>query len=314
MGQMIRGFSRRTILGAGITAAAAWKLQTAARALGFLPTGSAVCNSTPEQTVGPYYIARELLRSDIREGKPGLPLALRLLVMDSRTCKPVPRAAVDVWHCDARGLYAGFTRMDPTGMGPAGPPPGSGANGDHPPGPPPGFDPQHPGNRPGPPEGMGPPPAMKPTDESTFLRGIQFTDPNGHLAFATVFPGFYMGRTNHIHFKVRLGGKVVSRKGSDQQMTYLEGHTSHTGQIFFPEDLTERLMHMEPYQSHTIHRTTQTEDDIFQQQHGIESLAKLNLASRNRPEAGYIAELIVAVEPTKTPAAVGMDGPPPGRK
>jgi protocatechuate 3,4-dioxygenase beta subunit len=308
------GLSRRTILRAGITAAAAWKLRRGAWALGFTPSGLAVCNTTPEQTVGPYYIAEELLRSDIREGKPGLPLALRFLVMDSRNCKPLPQAAVDVWHCDALGLYAGFAEMNPVGMGPGGPPPQSGANWDHFPGPPPGFDPQHPGNRPGPPENMGPPAAMKPTDELTFLRGIQFTDATGRVAFATVFPGFYMGRTNHIHYKVRLGGKVVSRKGSGKQLTYMEGHTSHVGQVFFPEEFTEKLMQTEPYKSHTIHRTTQAEDDIFHQQHGAESLAELNLANADRPEAGYIAELIIAVDPTKTPAEVGMGGPPPNRK
>ena len=307
------GLSRRTILRAGITSAAAWKLQRAAWALGFTARGSAVCNPTPEQTVGPYYIAEEMLRWDIREGKPGLLLALRLLVMDSRTCKPLPQAAVEVWHCDALGLYAGFTKMNPLGMGPDGAPPHSGANWEHPPGPTPGFDPQHPGNRPAPPEGMGPPPAVRPADELTFLRGIQFTDSTGRVAFATVFPGFYIGRTNHIHFKVRLGGKVVSRKDSDKQMTYMEGHTSHIGQIFFPEELTQRLMHAAPYNSHSIHRTRQAEDDIFQEQHGTESLAKLNLANEDRPEAGYVAELIVAVDPTKTAAGVGMGGPPASR-
>ncbi len=310
------GVSRRRFLRNSVGVAASWELQRAAWALGFAQ-GTPICNTAAaEQEVGPYYVAEELLRPDIREGKPGLPLQLRLAVLDVRTCKPLPHAAIDIWHCDALGLYAGFTKMDPTGMGPGGPPPGF----DHgrpgrPPGPPPGSDPQHPGNRPGPPEGMGPPPAMKQTDRMTFLRGIQFTDERGQVEFATVFPGFYMGRTNHIHFKVREGGRVVPRESSADHKTYVEGHTSHVGQVFFPEEFAAELMRHDPYAKHGIHRTTQAEDGIFQDQHGAASVARLRAVEAQRPEAGYVAELIVAVDPTKTPASVGMGGPggPPRR-
>ena len=315
------GFSRRKFLSNSVALATTWELQRAAWALGF-PAGSPVCRLTAEQEVGPYYVADEMVRADVREGKPGLPLTLRLAVIDLRTCRPLPRAAIDLWHCDALGLYAGFTKMDPTGMGPGGP----GGPG----GPPPGFDsthpdpqhpdpqhpdPQHPGNRPGPPEGMGPPPMMKPTDQRTFLRGIQFTDGEGKVTFETVFPGFYMGRTNHIHFKVRKDGQMVSRDNAKGGQTYAKGHTSHVGQVFFPETFTAELMRYEPYASHKIHRTTQGEDGIFQDQHGNDVIATLRANDPKRPEAGYVAEMVVAVDPTKTPAAVGMHGPggpPPG--
>jgi protocatechuate 3,4-dioxygenase beta subunit len=303
------GVSRRSFLRDSVGVAAAWELQRAAWALGFAQ-GTPLCNTVAgEQEVGPYYVADELVRRDVREGKPGLPLLLRLAVMDVRTCKPLSNAAIDIWHCDALGLYAGFTRMNPAGMGPGGPggpPPDWDPN--HP-GPPPGFDPQHPNNRPGPAEGMGPPPAMHTTDQLTFLRGIQFTDDQGRVEFATVFPGFYMGRTNHIHFKVREGGRIVSREGSPNGKTYLEGHTSHIGQVFFPEEFAAELMRHEPYAKHRIHRTTQAEDGIFQDQYGAGSMARLQSVDAKRPEAGYIAEIIVATDPTKTPAPVGMHGP-----
>jgi len=298
--------SRRSLIKATANSAAAWHLQRAARAFGFATAKSTVCKTTPEQTVGPYYIPSELLRSDIREGKPGLPLSLRVLVMNARTCQPLPHAAIDVWHCDASGVYAGFS-AGPEGMGPGGPPP-PGANG-IPPGPPPGFGPRDAGDGPGPPQSMGPPPASKPINDRTFLRGIQFTGDTGQVTFATIFPGFYMGRTNHIHFKVREGGRVVQRNGSSTQKTYMEGHTSHIGQIFFPEDLTAKLMRAQPYAGHTIHRMTQAEDDIFCSQHGSESIARLVPADPAKPEAGYLAELIVAVDPSKTPAEAEM-GPP----
>ena len=303
------GFSRRVFLRNSAGVAAAWELQRAACALGFSQQ-TPVCNTVAaEQEVGPYYVADELVRSDVREGKKGLPLHLKLVVLDVRTCKPLHRTAIDLWHCDALGLYAGFTKMDPTGMGPGrpgGPPPNFAA--DHP-DPPPGFDPQHPNNRPGPPEGMGPPPAMHTTDQLTFLRGVQFTDDEGRVKFSTVFPGFYMGRTNHIHFKVREGGRVVSRKGTSDGKTYIDGHTSHIGQVFFPEELAAELMRDEPYAGHQIHRTTQAEDDVFQGQHGDASIARLQSLDAKHPELGYIAEMVVAVDPTRTPAPAGRRGP-----
>ena len=52
----------------------------------------------------------------------------------------------------------------------------------------------------------------------TFLRGIQRTDAKGVATFKTLYPGWYRGRTVHIHVKVSLGGDVV-----------------HTGQLFFPD-------------------------------------------------------------------------------
>ena len=312
---MIHGYavSRRDFLQRTVGLASAWELKRTACTMGFAQEAP-VCNTvTAEQEVGPYYVADELLRRDVREGKPGLPLQLKLAILDARTCKPLQGAAIDIWHCDALGLYAGFTKMDPTGMGPGGPPPGFGP--DHG-GPPPGFDPQHPDNRPCPREGMGGPPSMHTTDQFTFLRGIQFTDDQGRVEFATVFPGFYMGRTNHIHFKVREGGKVISREGSPEGKTYMEGHTSHVGQVFFPEEFAAELMRHEPYAKHQIHRTTQVEDGIFQDQHGAASIARLRSVEASRPEGGYIAELIVAVDPTKTPTPVGMRGPggPPNRR
>jgi protocatechuate 3,4-dioxygenase beta subunit len=298
--------SRRDFLQCGVSFAATLKLQRTAWALGFAQ-GAPVCNTVAaEQEVGPYYVADELLRRDIREGKPGLPLKLKLAVLDVSTCRPLRNAAIDIWHCDALGVYAGFTKVDPSVMGPGEFFPGSDPN--HP-GPPSNFDPQHPNNRPGPSEGIGPPPRMRTTDQRTFLRGIQFTDDQGGVEFATVFPGFYMGRTNHIHFKVREGGKVISRGGNAGGQTYIEGHTSHVGQAFFPEEFAAELMRHAPYVQHQIHRTTQAEDDVFRDQQGAASLAALHPVDPSRPEAGYIAELIVAVDPAKTPAPVGMRDP-----
>jgi protocatechuate 3,4-dioxygenase beta subunit len=68
-----------------------------------LPT----CVLTPEQDEGPFYIDLARVRRDIVEDRPGVPLALALNVVDANTCKPIRDAAVDVWHCDALGIYSG---------------------------------------------------------------------------------------------------------------------------------------------------------------------------------------------------------------
>lgn len=242
---------------------------------------AAPCLLAAEQEIGPFYIADEAMRSDIVEDRVGLPLELRLVVLDSRTCRPLPQAAVDLWHCDAMGLYSGFTQAMPMG-----PPPG-GPSSDRPPppdgaprgGPPPGW----------PPFG-GSPPVNRPTDKFTFLRGIQRTDRDGLARFRTIFPGIYPGRTNHIHFKV-----------------HVADHVAHVGQVFFPEEVALSTMQRAPYSDHRIRRTAQLEDGIFRGQGGAASLAAVRMDGQ---ETAMVADLAVAVDPTATPAPVGGGAPP----
>ena len=68
---------------------------------------SSACTLTPEQTEGPYYFDADAIRSDITEDREGAPLRLALRVRDAE-CKPIENAVVDVWHCDAGGVYSGF--------------------------------------------------------------------------------------------------------------------------------------------------------------------------------------------------------------
>ena len=84
-------------------------------------------------------------------------------VVDASTCKPVKGALVEIWHCDAAGLYSGF---------------GGGAA------------------------------------SRTFLRGGQRTDAKGLARFTTIYPGWYPGRTVHIHVKVHVGGTVCTPASS----------------------------------------------------------------------------------------------------
>jgi protocatechuate 3,4-dioxygenase beta subunit len=107
-------FTRRTTLaklGSVVLAAAGGRALLADEAEGgnrAVETGAVSCVLTPELTEGPYYIAGEKLRRDIREGHPGTLLTLALTVLNASTCKPIKAAAVDIWHADAAGNYSGF--------------------------------------------------------------------------------------------------------------------------------------------------------------------------------------------------------------
>src|SRR5215470_3024514 len=68
---------------------------------------SNVCVLTPEVTEGPFYTDPKLIRADVTEGRPGVPTELQLQVVDA-TCRPLANARVDIWHCDAIGLYSNY--------------------------------------------------------------------------------------------------------------------------------------------------------------------------------------------------------------
>ena len=71
--------------------------------------GAAACAVTPTETVGPYPSLVDLFRTDIREGKSGVPLALTVKVVNANSgCAAVPNANVEIWQCDATGNYSQY--------------------------------------------------------------------------------------------------------------------------------------------------------------------------------------------------------------
>jgi protocatechuate 3,4-dioxygenase beta subunit len=74
------------------------------------PTGSsATCAVSANETVGPYPSLADFVRSDIRETRPGLPLTLKIAVVNtSSACAPIAGAVVDIWQCDADGNYSQY--------------------------------------------------------------------------------------------------------------------------------------------------------------------------------------------------------------
>ncbi|WP_158543447.1 dioxygenase [Dyella solisilvae] len=276
-------WNRRHFLQACLGGVATLPFVRVARAL---PDGRPACKLSPEQTEGPYYLDRALLRQDITEGRSGLPLALHFEILDSRTCRPLSGTALEIWHCDAQGLYSGFTAMSAGGPGMGPPPPGPPPGGM---GPPPGSPPG--GMPPGPPPGMGgpgrgAPPRSVATDELTFLRGVQIADERGRVDFHTIWPGYYAGRTNHIHLKLHVGGQM-------QDGHYRGGQVVHTGQLFFPESASLAAMADARYGRHGLERITLDQDNVYATQRGSTSVATLSA-----DQGVQVALLTLAVDPS----------------
>jgi protocatechuate 3,4-dioxygenase beta subunit len=84
-----------------------------------------------------------------------------------------------------------------------------------------------------------------------FLRGYQMTDSAGVVKFTTVYPGWYQGRTVHIHFKVR-----TKAGGRDLEFT---------SQLYFDDAFTDKVMSLPPYTGKTGTRVRNEGDGIFRQ-------------------------------------------------
>ena len=206
---------------AGAAAAALGLGKLGGRSDDALAGDSVSCVLTPEQTEGPYYIAKEKLRRTITDGRPGTPLTLRLAVVDAKTCRPIKGAAVDIWHCDASGIYSGF---------------GAGRS------------------------------------SRTFMRGVQRTNAQGVATFKTVYPGWYQGRTVHIHVKVHVRGNVV-----------------HTGQLYFPDRVTDAAYRKAPYTNRPNRDVRNADDMVFR------NGGKRSLLSVRRNAAGYVGSIRMGV-------------------
>jgi protocatechuate 3,4-dioxygenase beta subunit len=74
------------------------------------------CTLSPEAVLGPYYVDQMLVRQNITEGYEGVPLSLKVTVVDTTTCQPIQWAAVDIWHCNSQGVYSGFSAESTAGM------------------------------------------------------------------------------------------------------------------------------------------------------------------------------------------------------
>ncbi len=193
-------------------------------------------------TEGPYFVEGQLERSDIRSNSADetvqegvkLQLTFRVSLATADGCVPLAGAQIDVWHCNALGVYSAVT---------------SGGNN---------------------------------AGDQDFLRGYQFTDEAGIARFTTIYPGWYRGRTAHIHFMVR-------------------GYTSwgeyyyFASQLFFDDAVSAHVFTQAPYASRGQPDTNNGTDILFR--NGGKQML-LNLTQQDR---GYSAVFDIAVDVADTP-------------
>lgn len=96
-----------------------------------------------------------------------------------------------------------------------------------------------------------------------FLRGYQILDADGRAQFTTIYPGWYPGRTVHLHFKIRT-----------------ENGQEFTSQLYFDDDLTDRVHQLTPYAANPFsdsgQRSTRNDNDrIYQRGDGERLMLEL---------------------------------------
>ncbi len=179
------------------------------RSLALMLASCTTCRSWAEQDEGPYHRDAQPLRRDIVEDRHGTPLQLgiRLMIGDGTA---VSDATVEVWQCDALGRYSGFPPPDDAAVVTADTAPRGEYHADQ-----------------------------------TFLRGRQTADSAGMVEFHTIYPGWYPGRTVHIHLMVH------------------HEATTLTSQLYFPDDLNDHVLSQPPYAERPGRETTHATDVIF---------------------------------------------------
>ena len=90
------------------------------------------------------------------------------------------------------------------------------------------------------------------TTGKKFLRGYQVTDANGLATFTTIYPGWYGGRTVHIHFKIRTDATVSPG-------------LEFTSQLFFDDTLTDKVHAGQPYAQKGTRTLRNPGDGIYSQ-------------------------------------------------
>lgn len=195
-------------------------------------TAASSCAESLEGEEGPYFVddsASGYLRTNILSNldgsstQDGVPLTLTIYVFDSeKSCAPMQGVQVDIWHCNAKGIYSAESSESTVG--------------------------------------------------ESWLRGYQITDCTGKVQFTTIIPGWYQGRTTHIHLRLRSTYDDTDTSGSN------------TMQVFFDQTLIDTLStSVSPYSTEGQNPTTNATDRVYADQEQGTTL--LTLSGSN--EAGY---------------------------
>ena len=154
--------------------------------------GTQQCSMLKDSVEGPFFFCTNPGIADIARGQVGAPLIIALRAINAATCQPIADAVIDIWHSDAKGLYSGHNMaVDEAIQSASHTPP---VNGDR------------------------------------HCRGALRTDADGIAEFRSIYPGYYVERAIHIHFKVHVGNRAFL-----------------TNQAFLPEPDNNAVLALPPY-------------------------------------------------------------------
>ena len=203
----------------------------------------ATCSETREGEEGPYFVddsASGYARTNILSNldgtgtQEGVALALTLYVFDSEnSCAAMEGVQVDIWHCNANGVYSAESSESTTGQ--------------------------------------------------SWLRGYQITDSSGKVQFTTIIPGWYSGRTTHIHLRLR--SKYDSSDSSG----------TNTMQVFFDQTLIDTLASSTtPYSEEGTNPTTNASDRVYSEEEDGTTLLTLSGSTVEGYTASFNIHLPIA--------------------
>ncbi|HEX4403187.1 MAG TPA: protocatechuate 3,4-dioxygenase [Polyangia bacterium] len=219
------------------------------------------CALTCSATQGPCYSSQSETIQDISYGYAGLPTRVYLQVLDD-ACRPLAGAVVDVWHVSAVGKYSGddATNEDIAFCT--------------------GNDAEF--------------------TSKLYFRGKQTTDANGVVYFDTCYPGWYSGRTVHVHFTIRVGTDA-----------------SLTSQLFFDDTLNDDILESQAlYDSRGNRDTTNQNDSVV----AASAVADYTFSTRKMSDGALLAWKTVIVRAAASESLCtipggsggGMGGPSDG--
>jgi protocatechuate 3,4-dioxygenase beta subunit len=116
------------------------------------------------------------------------------------------------------------------------------------------------------------------TTGKRYLRGYQITDQGGRVSFLTILPGWYRGRTVHIHVRIRV------LHGSSATYDF-------TTQLFFDELVNNAVLARSPYTTRGRRDTTNAADMIFAQSGG-----KTIVPLTSNAAGGYRGEITLGLD------------------
>ncbi|KAF2852133.1 aromatic compound dioxygenase [Plenodomus tracheiphilus IPT5] len=185
--------------------------------------GNSSCILQPETTEGPYWVSGEYVRKDITDGNPGVPLTFDVQIIDTTSCQPLSKIALESWQCNSTGVYGGVIAR--TNGNPA--------------------DATNINNT-----------MFRGIQFSDDDGILQFDTTQVH--YFELFPGHYTGRTTHIHVLAHINATLNSLNS-----TLTGGYVSHVGQLFFDQELINAVEAFEPYTSNTQDLLLNVDDGIF---------------------------------------------------